>query len=78
MIPSGNKSYAFDVTIEPLFGTDAKVIGITGASMDIAQLREMTDRLEDARDTLVQEKLYLEGEIRTELGFEKIIGQSPA
>jgi transcriptional regulator with PAS, ATPase and Fis domain len=78
MIPSGSKSYAFDVTVEPLFDTDGNVIGITGASMDIAQLRDMTNRLQDARDKLVQEKLYLEGEIRTELGFEKIIGQSPA
>jgi len=28
--------------------------------MDIARLHEMTDRLQDARDKLVQEKLYLE------------------
>jgi formate hydrogenlyase transcriptional activator len=38
----------------------------------------MTDRLQEARDRLAQEKSYLEGEIRTELGFEEIIGQSPA
>jgi formate hydrogenlyase transcriptional activator len=37
----------------------------------------MTDRLQDAKDKLVQEKSYLENEIQTELGFEEIIGQSP-
>jgi transcriptional regulator with GAF, ATPase, and Fis domain len=46
--------------------------------VDIAQLREMTDRLQDARDRLAQEKSYLEGEIQKELGFEEIIGRSPA
>jgi len=78
MIPNGDRTYAFDVSIEPLFDTDGNAIGITGASMDIAQLREMTDRLQDARDKLAQEKSYLESEIQTELGFEEIIGQSPA
>ena len=72
------RNYAFDMTIEPLFGADGSVIGITGASMDIARFREMADRLQDARDKLVQEKSYLESEIQSELGFEEIIGQSPA
>ena len=44
--------------------------------MDIARLREITDRLQDAKDQLAQEKSYLESEIQTELGFEEIIGQS--
>jgi PAS domain S-box-containing protein len=78
MIPNGATSRAFDVTIEPLLDTSGNLIGITGSSVDIAQLREMTDRLQDARDKLAQEKLYLEGEIQAELGFEEIIGQSPA
>jgi formate hydrogenlyase transcriptional activator len=77
-IPHDGRSYAFDITVEPLFDEAGKVIGITGASTDIAQLREMTDRLQDARDKLAQEKSYLEGEIQAELGFEEIIGQSPA
>ena len=72
------KNYAFDITIEPLFGADGSVIGITGASMDIARFREMADRLQAARDKLAQEKSYLESEIQTELGFEEIVGQSPA
>lgn len=75
-ISNGRKSHAFDITIEPLFDGAGKIIGITGASMDIARLREMTDRLQDARDRLIQEKSYLESEIQTELGFEEIIGQS--
>jgi formate hydrogenlyase transcriptional activator len=72
------RNYAFDITIEPLFGADGSVIGITGASMDIARFREMADRLQAARDKLAQEKSYLESEIQRELGFEEIVGQSPA
>lgn len=72
------KRYAFDMTIEPLFDASGTLIGITGASIDIARLREMTDRLQEACDRLAQEKTYLEGEIQAELGFEEIIGQSPA
>jgi PAS domain S-box-containing protein len=78
VIPSGGKNFAFDIWIEPLFGADGSAIGITGAAMDIARLREITDRLQDARDKLAQEKSYLEKEIQSELGFEEIIGQSPA
>ena len=77
-IPSKNKSQVFDMTIEPLFDTQGRVTGITTAWMDIARLREMADRLEESRDRLVNEKWYLENEIQSELGFEKIIGQSPA
>jgi transcriptional regulator with PAS, ATPase and Fis domain len=78
VIPHNGKHYASDITVEPLLDASGDVVGITGTTMDIAQLREMTDRLQDARDRLAQEKLYLEGEIQAELGFEEIIGQSPA
>ena len=78
MIAHNAKNYAFDMAIEPLFDSEKKVVGITGTSMDVARLRDQADRLQDARDKLAQEKSYLEGEIQTELGFEKIIGQSPA
>jgi formate hydrogenlyase transcriptional activator len=77
-IPHDGKNYSFDITIEPLFDADGSIAGITGASMDIARLREMADRLQDAKDKLTQEKSYLESEIQTELGFEEIIGRSPA
>lgn len=76
VIPHDGKDYAYDVTIEPLLDARRNIIGITGASMDIARLREITDRLQDARDRLAQEKLYLESQIGAELGFEEIIGQS--
>jgi PAS domain S-box-containing protein len=78
VIPHNGKSYASDLTIEPLLDGERKIVGITGASMDIANLRELADSLQDARDRLVQEKSYLESEIQSELGFEEIIGQSPA
>jgi len=78
VIPNEGKNFAFDITVEPLFDSEGSIVGITGAAMDIARLREMADRLQDARDKLAQEKLYLESEIQAELGFEEIIGQSPA
>jgi len=78
VIPGDGKNYSFDIWIEPLFSADGSVIGITGAAMDVARLRELADRLQDTRDKLVQEKSYLESEIQAELGFEEIIGQSPA
>ena len=77
-IPQNGSSYVVDMTIEPLFDPEKSVIGITGACMDIARLREMADRLLEDKDRLTQEKSYLQNEIQTELGFEEIIGQSPA
>jgi formate hydrogenlyase transcriptional activator len=75
-IPSRGKSQAFDVTLEPLFDADHNVVGITGAYVDIAQLRDMADRLLETQEKLIREKSYLEDEIQKELGFEEIIGQS--
>ena len=72
---NGNR-YVLDLTIEPLFDGNHKVVGITGASIDIAKLREMSDRLQESTDRLTREKSYLQSEIETELGFEEIIGQS--
>jgi len=77
-IPNNGDSHVFDITVEPLFDAQRKVVGITAACMDIARLREMADRLQESRDRLANEKSYLESEIRTELGFEEIIGQSRA
>jgi len=78
LLGNNGKSYAFDITVEPLFDANGSVIGITGAAMDIARLREMTDRLQDSRDKLAHQKSYLESEIQSELGFEEIIGHSEA
>ncbi len=71
-------SYVFDMTAEPLFDNEQNIVGITGACMDIAWLRERADRLEESRDQFAREKAYLETQIQTELGFEDVIGQSPA
>ena len=78
VIPHNGTTHAFDITIEPLFDANHKIIGITGASMDVARLRDLADHLQHARDRLAQEKSYLEGEIEEQLGFEEIIGQGPA
>lgn len=69
---------SFDVTLEPVLDAARKIVGITGALVDVARLRELVDRLEEQRDKLAREKSYLQGEIESELGFEEIIGQSPA
>lgn len=77
-VPHNGKKYFFDFTLEPLRDASQGVVGITGAAVDIARLRELADRLAEQRDKLVQEKSYLEGEIGGGLGFEHIIGQSLA
>ncbi len=73
----GKKKY-FDTTIEPVLNAAGAVIGITGASMDVTELRETSEALREAKRRLTEEKLYLEKEIDTELGFGEIIGQSEA
>lgn len=77
-VRNGGKGFVFDMTIEPLFDNVGNVAGITGTCMDIAKIRELADRLQDSTDRLEQERSYLQTEIRTELGFEHIIGESPA
>lgn len=72
------KKYCYDISVEPVFDTNKNVIGIRGAAVDIARLRQMADNLQAAKDRLSQEKSYLQTEIQTELGFEEIVGQSPA
>src|SRR5215831_4204420 len=44
-ISLNDSRYVFDMTIEPLFGAEGKIVGITGACVDIARLRDMADRL---------------------------------
>ena len=78
VVTQGGKKRAYDMTLEPLRDANGKIIGITGTYVDIARLRELADSLQTAKDRLVQEKQYLENEIRADLGFEEIIGQSPA
>jgi formate hydrogenlyase transcriptional activator len=73
----GRKRY-FDTTIEPVLDSAGAVIGITGASMDVTELRLASEALREAKKKLTEEKLYLEQEINTELGFGEIIGESKA
>jgi PAS domain S-box-containing protein len=77
IVVNGRKRY-FDATVEPIFDPSGAVIGLTGASTDVTALREATEALRDAKKKLTEEKLYLEKEIDTELGFGEIIGHSKA
>ena len=70
------KKYFYDISLEPIVDANRSVTGIRGVAVDIARLREMTDRLEEAKNRLTRERSYLEDEIRSELGFEEIIGHS--
>ena len=74
----GGKKHYFDTTIEPLLDAGGNVVGITGASAEVTPLREATEALHAAKQRLTEEKLYLEQEIDTELGFGEVIGQSRA
>ena len=74
----GGRKYYLDTTIEPVLDSTGAVIGLTGANMDVTELREASEALREAEKKLTEEKLYLEQEINTELGFGDIIGQSKA
>jgi len=74
----GGKKHYFETTIEPVLDSTGTVIGLTGASMDVTELRETTEALHEAKKKLTEEKLYLEQEIDTALGFGEIIGRSKA
>ncbi len=77
-VPQNGHRHVFDMSIEPLFNAQSEVIGITGAAIDIARLREMADQLQESTEQLAREKSYLQTEIQSELGFEEIIGKSPS
>ena len=78
MIPDSRGKHYLDTTVEPLRDSTGAVIGLTGSSMDITELRETTEALREAKRKLTEEKLYLEQEIDTALGFDEIIGRSKA
>jgi PAS domain S-box-containing protein len=50
----------------------------TAIVQDVTELREMTEQLRRAKERLTEEKLYLEQEIVSEIGFGEIIGKSQA
>jgi PAS domain S-box-containing protein len=72
----GGRKHYLDTTIEPVLDAAGAVIGLTGASMDVTELRVASEALREAKRKLTEEKLYLEQEIDTEFGFQDIIGQS--
>jgi molybdopterin molybdotransferase len=74
----GGRTRYFDTTIKPVLDAAGTVIGLTGASTDVTELREASEALREAKKKLTEEKLYLEQEIDTELGFGDIIGHSKA
>jgi len=78
VIPVNSHRYVIDMTVEPLFDKERAIVGITGACMDIAWLRERADRLQESHDQIAREKAYLETQLQSELGFEDVIGQTPA
>jgi PAS domain S-box-containing protein len=75
-ISYGGRKHYFDTTIEPLLDPAGAVIGLTAVRIDITEIRETTEALREAEKKLTEEKLYLEREINTELGFGEIVGQS--
>src|SRR5262249_22628543 len=73
-----NKNYYFDQTLEPLIDSAGNIVGITGAAMDVTELKEKSEQLRALSKKLAQEKIYLESEIEAEHHFEEIVGESAA
>jgi PAS domain S-box-containing protein len=74
----GGRKHYYDVAIDPVLDFAGAVVGLTGVRIDVTELRETTEALRKAKEKLTEEKLYLEQEIDTELGFGEIVGQSKA
>ncbi len=64
--------------VRPWHDKTGQVGGIVIFAEDITESKRTEDALRQAKERLTEEKLYLEQEIDTELGFEDIIGQSKA
>jgi formate hydrogenlyase transcriptional activator len=64
--------------IRPWHDKQGLVGGIVIFAEDVTQRTEMEEDLRQAKERLSEEKLYLQQEIDTELGFEDIIGKSNA
>ena len=71
-----NQRHHIEMSLEPLVDSAGAVIGVTGAFVDIAELRDFAERLEEQNDKLLHENHYLQNEIESELGFETIVGHS--
>jgi formate hydrogenlyase transcriptional activator len=66
------------VQYNPLKNESGQVIHWYGTLTDIDDGKETEERLRDENARLGQERVYLEEQIRSEMGFEQIIGRSPA
>ena len=53
----GGRKHYYDATIEPVLDSAGAVIGITGASTDVTELREASEELREAKRKLTEEKL---------------------
>jgi PAS domain S-box-containing protein len=69
----------FWVLINSVLNTEEQSEPLIQSTMfDITARKEAEEAMRRNEERLAQEKLYLESEIQTELGFEEIIGQSAA
>ncbi len=85
LLPLVNRGRAFGVmsigrtTEIPFAGDEIEFLGQVARQIAIAIENALAyEEISSLRDKLAQEKLYLEEEIRSEMGFEQIIGNSPA
>ena len=64
--------------IRPWHDKQGSIGGIVIFAEDVTERTRMEEDLRQAKERLTEEKLYLEQEIDTEIGFEEIIGKSNA
>jgi PAS domain S-box-containing protein len=70
------KKFYLDTTIEPLLNSTGAVVGLTGASMDVSELREKSEALREAKRKLTEEKLYLEKKSTRSWGSAKSLDRA--
>ena len=85
LLPLVNRGRALGVmsigrtTEKPFAKDEAEFLGQVAGQIAIAIENALAyEEISALKDKLAQEKLYLEEEIRSEMGFEQIIGKSPA
>jgi formate hydrogenlyase transcriptional activator len=66
------------IQFDPLKDESDKIIRWYNTATDIDDRKKSEERLRNENVRLAQERVYLEEEIRSEMGFEQIIGSSPA
>src|SRR5215469_1884697 len=66
------------IQFDPLKDESGEIIRWYNTATDIDDRKKSEERLRNENVKLAQERVYLEEEIRSEMGFEQIIGSSPA